>query len=467
MHASMHAPKPGSRPDRPASGAEGAAPPTGGPPPAAAARPGQLSLLLAGGGPRYAVALAVDAVGAGLLRPFLLLYGVTVLGLGVTWAGLALSFGLLGGLAAVPLAGRLIDRGPRSLPLACCMLVRVAGVLPLLFASGHGASGGGRPPAATLGAFAGAALLLGIGNQCWPPAHAALVATVAAPELRDGALAAARSLRNAGLGAGALVATAASGVGGAGTLRLLAVGTALGYLVGGVLAGTLRVRAPGAAGGPNGAEGAGRWRFPRSVPQSIRGFRLGVLDLANLPLACCFNVLEVALPAVLTTRLGVSAGWASGIFVGNTVLVVLGQVAVVRWASRYARRRALALSGVVLAASYGGFWAGGAVSGGLGGAVGGVVGAAVLAAVAVPYTLGEILYTGTAVPLVAATTPPERLGRALARFQLTYGLAMSLSPAVMTALLACGPALLWGALGVSTLLAAGAVRRWGPVEPGR
>lgn len=37
------------------------------------------ALVRASGGPRYAVALAVDALGTGLLRPFLLLYGVTVL----------------------------------------------------------------------------------------------------------------------------------------------------------------------------------------------------------------------------------------------------------------------------------------------------------------------------------------------------------------------------------------------------
>ncbi|MCX5610268.1 MFS transporter, partial [Streptomyces sp. NBC_00047] len=36
------------------------------------------ALVRASGGPRYAVALAVDALGTGLLRPFLLLYGVTV-----------------------------------------------------------------------------------------------------------------------------------------------------------------------------------------------------------------------------------------------------------------------------------------------------------------------------------------------------------------------------------------------------
>ena len=45
------------------------------------------ALLRASGGPRYAVAVAVDALGTGLLRPFLLLYGVAVLDLPASATG--------------------------------------------------------------------------------------------------------------------------------------------------------------------------------------------------------------------------------------------------------------------------------------------------------------------------------------------------------------------------------------------
>ena len=84
------------------------------------------------GGARYAVALAVDALGSGMLRPFLLLYGIKVLGLGVTETGAAMSVGLLLGLAAVPFFGRWIDRGARTAAVACAMLVRVLGIALLL-----------------------------------------------------------------------------------------------------------------------------------------------------------------------------------------------------------------------------------------------------------------------------------------------------------------------------------------------
>jgi hypothetical protein len=80
------------------------------------------------GGPRYAVALAVDALGTGLLRPFLLLYGVTVLGLSAPVTGTAMTAGVVAGLVCVPAVGRWLDRGARGTVVAASMLVRVLGV---------------------------------------------------------------------------------------------------------------------------------------------------------------------------------------------------------------------------------------------------------------------------------------------------------------------------------------------------
>ena len=179
-----------------------------------------------------------------------------------------------------------------------------------------------------------------------------------------------------------------------------------------------------------------------------------MLDVANLPYAFCFNVLEVALPAFLVTRLHAAPAWSAGIFVGNTALVVTTQIAVVMWMSRFARRSVLALSGGVLALSYLGFWAAG-TAGGWGAAAG-------VAAVSVLYTSGEIMYTGSATALIVASTDPARLGAALSRFQLSSGIGLAASPAVLTLLLDRGSGALWGTLAVTTLLAAAAVRRWAP-----
>lgn len=391
-------------------------------------------LLAVRGGRRYAVALVVDALGSGLLRPFLLLYAIGVLGLGAGAAGLAMSAGMLAGLAAVVPLGRWLDRGARSGAVVVTLLTRAAGVGALLTADG------------TPG-FVLAATLLGTGTQTWPAAHAAMVATLTGGRARDAALAASRSLRNAGLGAGALVATLAL-AGGAGTLRRLAVVTLAGYLVAAVLVRSTRVTAPAAiVGGPRKEQPA------KERPEGPGMRRLTVLSLANLPFALCFDVLEIALPVVLVSHLRAAPAWSSAIFVGNTVLVIAAQVAVVRRSANRSRRSVLAGSGVLLAVSYTGFWAAGAL--------GGRAGAPAIAAVAVLYTFGEILYAGSGTALVVSEAPPGLLGRALARWQLSTGLGRAAAPTVLTALLAVGAGPLWLTLAAATLLGAAAVRRSG------
>ena len=394
-------------------------------------------LMRALGGGRYAVAVAVDALGSGMLRPFLLLYGVRVLGLSVAGAGVAMSLAMSLGLVTVPGTGRWLDRGARSAVVAASMLTRVLGVIILLAAGSLGT-----PP---LWGFTAAALFIGIGNQCFPPAHAALVTTVAPARLRDAALAAARSLRNAGMGAGALVAIAGMSGGPAAT-RGLAAATGLGYALAAVLAWSVRVRASHA--GPPAPAPARSRQQARGLPRA----GVTILDLANLPYAFCFNVLEVALPAVLVVQLRASPAWSAAVFAGNTGIVVVAQVAVVGWMARYSRRSMMAASGLVLALSYLGFWLSTAIGHGNGAAAG-------IAAVSVLYTAGEIMYTGSATALIAATTPAHLLGRALARFQLASGIGLAASPAVLMVLLARGGGAMWGTLTLATVLAAVAVAR--------
>ncbi|MGW0936181.1 MFS transporter [Streptomyces sp. NPDC002666] len=382
------------------------------------------ALVRASGGPRYAVALAVDALGTGLLRPFLLLYGVTVLRLSAPATGLAMTIGVVVGLVCMPVVGRWLDRGARSTVVAASMLVRVLGVALLL-----------ATPAGDARLFGAAALFLGIGNQAWPAAHAALVATVAHGRERDAALAAGRALRNAGLGVGALLATACL-AGGTTALQALAVVTGLAYLAAAALAWSVHVQARPAATPVEERDGG--------PPPRMR-----VLLAANVVYVFCLNVPEIALPLVLVTQLHASPVWSAAIFVANTVLVVTLQIPVTVLMSRFPRRAVLALAGVVLAVSYLGFLA--ATSLGLGWS------AAAVAAVSVVCTIGEIIYAGSATALVTALAPAHVLGRTLARFQLSTGFGLAVSPAVITTLAPHGPAALWGSLAAATLLSASAV----------
>ncbi|MEV6108747.1 MFS transporter, partial [Streptomyces sp. NPDC051940] len=247
-------------------------------------------------------------------------------------------------------------------------------------------------------------------------------------------LAAGRALRNAGLGVGALLATVCL-TGGAPALRGLAAGTGIAYLVAAALAWSVRLHAdPAAAAGP-GDDGP--------AP------RLRTLLAANVVYVFCLNVPEIALPLVLVTQLHASPVWSAVIFVPNTVLVVSLQVPLTVLLSRFPRRKVLALAGVILTASYAGFL--------LATSMGGGWGAPAVAAVSVLCTIGEIVYAGSATALVTHLAPPRALGRTLARFELSTGFGLAVSPAAITALAPHGPAALWGTLAAATLASAAAV----------
>lgn len=410
--------------------------------PSVSVAPSQVSavrILRGLGGGRYAFAAGVSALGAGLIRPFLLLYAVTISGLSPSRAGLALSAGFVFGLLVVPATGRWIDAGARRSVVVTTLLLRVAGLVLLLVIPG---------PAG----FVCACLLQGVGNQTGPVAQAAVVSSLAVGYERDAVLAALRSLGNAGLGAGALVATVTLGSGAVG-MRWLAAATAGGYLISAALISTVRI--PGER--PSSDRRAGGGPVQPADRPVLR--RLTIMNVANLPFALCFDILEVALPVVIVTQLAAAPAWSSGIFVANTVLVIAIQLPVVVWASRHPRRYMFGLAGGVLSASYLLFLAAGSQHGD-GGAV-------AIGAVAVVYTLGEILYTGVSTALVIDAAPAHLRGRALARWQLSLGLGRAIAPLAITAALGLSATALWLPLAVATVLGAAAIMRYAPTDSSR
>ena len=369
-----------------------------------------------------------------MLRPFVLLYAVLVQGMSLSTAGLALSLGFVAGLVTLPFAGRWLDAGARQTVVATALIIRAAGMVLMLLVPGSWG-------------FAGAAVLLGIGSQLFPPAHAAVVSSLARGRDRDAALAASRALRNAGMGVGALAATLA--MAGADVMRVLAAVTAMAYVASALTVLTMRL---GPAAAPPVVASLPVAAGARGAPDTA----MRALYLGNLPYALCFDVLEIALPAVLVTQLQVSPAWASAVFLGNTVLVIATQVESVRWLARYRRRTVLGGSGLVLAASYLGF---------LGSTIApGVWGAVLICLVAVAYTAGEIMYAGSGTALVAATAPPAQLGHHLARWQLSTGAGRAAAPVLLTGLLTLDPALLWVPLAAVTALGAWVISRRGPQD---
>ena len=400
-----------------------------------------IQLLRGLGGGRYAFAALVSSLGGGLIRPFLLFYAVTISGISAGHAGLDLSVGFLVGIAAVPLAGRWVDRGARRALMVTTLAFRAFGLLALVLIPGPDG-------------FVCCCVLQGIGNQAGPIGQAAVISSLSVGYERDAVLAALRSLANGGLGAGALLATIAVGSGGIG-MRWLAVGTAAGYVISAALVSTVQIADSVAARRP----GASAAAVPVEAADRPVLRRLALMNLANLPFAFCFDILEVALPVVLVTRMHAAPAWSSGIFVANTVMVILVQLPVVLWMSRRPRRHVFALAGWVLAASYLGFL--------LAGSGHGNTGAGAIALVSVLYNLGEILYTGVGTALVIDAAPPHLRGRTLARWQLSLGLGRALAPLTLTAALSVTAAALWLPLAAATVLGANAIIFYAPTDTGR
>jgi MFS family permease len=365
-----------------------------------------------------------------------------VLHLAALTAGLAMTAGVVAGLGCMPVVGRWLDRGARSAAVAASMLVRVIGTVLLLAApAGH---------AATVWMFAVAALFLGIGGQAVSAAHAALVSTISAGRQRDAALAAGRSVRNAGLGLGALLATA-SLTGGTVGLRALAAVTAVSYLLSAALAYSVRVRANAPPAAAHDSTSRDTGPAPRARRTAVPPMRL--LLAANVIYVFCLSIPEVALPLVLVTQLLPATIAGLGAPSAHSVLIAvwyLGLTAV-SMAFTYRDGGVSRATGALIIGSYLVFL--GSVELPHRWAVPAIVGVSVLS------TLGELIYAGSSTALVAATAPEHVLGRALARFQLSTGFSLAISPAIITALAARGPAALWVSHTAATLLAAAAVAR--------
>ncbi len=139
------------------------------------------------------IALGTDNFGSGLFLPLALVYVVRVVGLPLGVAGTVVAVGTLAGLAAPPLAGRLVDRlGPRTVVIGA-QLLQAAGALVYLAANGAAAT-------------CVAAILLAAGQQSFYSALFALIADVSPPGPKDRSFAQVNMIRSGAFGAGALAA---------------------------------------------------------------------------------------------------------------------------------------------------------------------------------------------------------------------------------------------------------------------
>ncbi|MEE1782949.1 MFS transporter [Streptomyces sp. SP17BM10] len=372
----------------------------------------------------YLAARSIDAVGSGLWMPISLFFFVQAQRLPVEQVGAALTAGAVFGLVAGPFGGTLVDRfGPGPVVLVS-NVVRAVGFL--LY-----------PLVGTVWQVALIAAANSAGDRIFWTANTPLLARLAGERKLVGALGNMSIVRIAGLGIGAGLA----GLVGRSTAGLHALAWANGasFAVAAVLVcAVLRVPGPSRTGG-NTPDGPGR-----TWGTVLRDRPYLVLCLVQVLFTFAANSLTVALPLVAVRTLR-GPVWLAGasVLVGNIVLMVAVKPAIA-YGRRTSRLRALTAAAAVFAVTFL------------------LMAPAQLAAPAlvVPLVLlvsvlgvtAEALF-GSVMSAAAYEAAPEGLkGRYNALFQTAYGASGALAPAVFTALLAVGNAVLWLALVASSAL---------------
>lgn len=385
---------------------------------------------------RYMLAMVVDAMGSGMYLPLSLLYFHHTTGAPVTRVGAIMSAAALLGLVSNPVTGILVDRyGARAVVIGGYLLRAVAFL--------------GYPLVDSPGALFLAVLVVALGDVSFSPAIQSFIAEIAQGAARDKLIAAQRSLRNAGLGAGGLLAGAALAVGSDATYHAIVLTSGASFAIAAALIRSIPTE-PSAA---------------RTGTPTRRGYRLVArnrpflaLTMLNVLTAFGYMALSVSLPVYVTQHLHQPASLVGVLYAVNTVGIAALQIPTTRILTRYRRTRSVATGAVVFAAAFAGFAVLGAVSTGTALLIG------VFAATAA-FTAGELLHGATASALVANAAPADTRGRHLAVYQLSWALPTALAPAALTGLLSLSATGMWLVLAAGAAVAAAGMIRLEPHLP--
>ncbi|WP_327289905.1 MFS transporter [Streptomyces sp. NBC_01198] len=371
---------------------------------------------------KYMLGMVVDATGSGMYLPLSLLYFHHVTGLPLTQVGVIVTTASVIGLISNPVAGILIDRFSARAVLVGGYVLRAAAFCTY--------------PLVHNGVVMFAVVLpVALGDTSYPPSIQSFVAEIVRGTDRDKLLALQRSLRNAGMGVGGLLAGAALAVGDSG-YYVVVLGAAAGYLLSAALLSTIRPGAPAQPAGERASRKGGYRMVARNRPFLS-------LTLLNIPTAFGYMVLSVALPVYLTRQLDAPVSLVGVLYAVNTVGIAVLQIPVSRVLVRYRRTRAVALGAGIFALSFVTFAVLGSLSSGA------ALIAGVFAATAT-FTAGELLHGAMASALVAQAAPEETRGRHLSVYQLSWAVPIALAPTVLTALLSLSATGMWLLLAAGT-----------------
>jgi len=357
----------------------------------------------------------VNALGNGVVIPFIVIYLHNVRGISFAEAGLALSFAGVTALAAGFAAGPTVDRigGRNTLLLGLLLQAAAFALFPLI-----------REPWQAFALLG----LEGVGTACFWPGQSTLLSHLTPAEDRHAAFALQRISMNLGIGLGSLVGgLIATTSDPASFTRLFLLDAATFFVFVLVLA---CVSEPRGDVEEAQEEPAGGY----AAVFRDRNF-VWLLGLNVLFVAVGYEVFAL-LPPFAKNYADVSERWVGFIWLANTLLIVIAQLPVAKALEGRRRMAALALMNAL--------WAVAALVV----LVGGVLLTATAAALAfmaatMVFGVGETLQGPTQAPLVADLAPDRLRGRYFALGSMSWSAGSILGPAVGGALLGWHPLTVW------------------------
>ncbi|MFF9121347.1 MFS transporter [Streptomyces massasporeus] len=397
-------------------------------------------------GRRLAAGAAVDSVGSGMFLAASTLYFVTVVGLPAARVGLVLSVAAVAGLLSPMPLGRLADRiGPTRVYVALLAL--------------RGLGYAGFALVESFWSYAVLTCLLTALDRGCSPLQQVVVGIIEGSENQTRTMASIRSVRNIGLTAGFLLAGAVLAIEERAAFVALFLGNALTFWVIAAVVEQLRRRTAASAPqtvataaastespGPSSDEPA-----PAAVRTPFRDLRFMLFTLSNGVLSLHDSVLFVLLPLWLTTATDAPSSAVSVLLAVNTVLTVLLQVYVARFAETTAGAlRLVPIALVLLLVSCAAF------AGAEHMPVWPAAACAVIAVVML--TVGENLHSVAVWNLSYELSPAPARARYLGAFSLGMTGQHIVGPALMTGVLLPLGTAGWGVLAVVYALAAAVLR---------
>jgi MFS family permease len=370
---------------------------------------------------RFAIASIIDSAASGLWPPFSLLFLVHAQHLPVTGAGAGLTVGGLIGLSVGPSVGMLLDRvGPNALVIAS-NVVRLAGFAYY-------------PHVTTVWQAAVVATVLSVGDRLFWTANAPYARAVSKGD---------RDVERL-LGRQSMGRFAGSGVG-AGLIAIIPDTTdptpyvVVNYVVAGLL-GVCALILVGAQVPAPQARASARWA-------TVLKDRRYVAICATQILFCLASVSKYTVLPIVVIDVLHGPQWVAGAaMIIGTVVYVIAQEPVLRIAERHPRSNGLRLGAALFAGSFAAMAAATALPT--------PVTLAVILVASAVMSVAETIFSPLATAAAAEAAPAGAQGRASALFQLSWGVALAVGPAMLTGLLTAGLPVLWLAL---TVIAAAAI----------